>query len=65
MCSGSYEKMGISCFYRDGRDWVDHSRKFEGHQDRSWQSSVDGGMIGRDHERWQGMVLAQLLSCAV
>uniref|UniRef100_A0A8D0KWV4 SAFB1 factor n=1 Tax=Strix occidentalis caurina TaxID=311401 RepID=A0A8D0KWV4_STROC len=39
---------------QDGRDWGDHGRKFEGHQDRSWQSSVDGGMIGRDHERWQG-----------
>ncbi|XP_062366220.1 scaffold attachment factor B1-like isoform X4 [Cinclus cinclus] len=39
---------------QDGRDWGDHNRKFDGHQDRSWQSSVDGGMIGRDHERWQG-----------
>uniref|UniRef100_A0A8C6IR92 Uncharacterized protein n=1 Tax=Melopsittacus undulatus TaxID=13146 RepID=A0A8C6IR92_MELUD len=39
---------------QDGRDWGDHGRKFEGHQDRSWQSSVDGGMMGRDHERWQG-----------
>uniref|UniRef100_A0A8D2P7C7 RRM domain-containing protein n=1 Tax=Zosterops lateralis melanops TaxID=1220523 RepID=A0A8D2P7C7_ZOSLA len=39
---------------QDGREWGDHSRKFEGHQDRSWQSSVDGGMMGRDHERWQG-----------
>uniref|UniRef100_A0A8C9MQX6 SAFB1 factor n=1 Tax=Serinus canaria TaxID=9135 RepID=A0A8C9MQX6_SERCA len=56
------ESRGIPPQSRDGRDWGDHSRKFEGHQDRSWQSSVDGGMIGRDHERWQGMALAQLLS---
>uniref|UniRef100_A0A8D0FIZ1 SAFB1 factor n=1 Tax=Strix occidentalis caurina TaxID=311401 RepID=A0A8D0FIZ1_STROC len=49
------ESRGIPPQSRDGRDWGDHGRKFEGHQDRSWQSSVDGGMIGRDHERWQGM----------
>ncbi|NWU17921.1 SAFB1 factor, partial [Cephalopterus ornatus] len=48
------ESRGIPPQSRDGRDWGDHSRKFEGHQDRSWQSSMDGGMIGRDHERWQG-----------
>ncbi|XP_077188223.1 scaffold attachment factor B2-like isoform X2 [Paroedura picta] len=36
---------------RDGRDWGDHGRKLEGHQDRSWQ---DGEIMGRDHERWQG-----------
>uniref|UniRef100_A0A8C3PPC1 SAFB1 factor n=1 Tax=Calidris pygmaea TaxID=425635 RepID=A0A8C3PPC1_9CHAR len=47
------ESRGIPPQSRDGRDWGDHGRKFEGHQDRSWQSSVDGGMIGRDHERWQ------------
>ncbi|XP_077778042.1 scaffold attachment factor B2-like isoform X2 [Podarcis muralis] len=39
---------------RDGRDWGDHSRKLEGHQDRSWQGSVEEGIIGREHERWQG-----------
>ncbi|XP_065434476.1 scaffold attachment factor B2 isoform X4 [Chrysemys picta bellii] len=38
---------------RDGRDWGDHGRKLEGHQDRSWQGSADG-VMGRDHERWQG-----------
>ncbi|CAI5798883.1 scaffold attachment factor B1-like isoform X2 [Podarcis lilfordi] len=38
---------------RDGRDWGDHSRKLEGHQDRSWQGSVEEGIIGREHERWQ------------
>ncbi|XP_034973970.2 scaffold attachment factor B1 isoform X2 [Zootoca vivipara] len=38
---------------RDGRDWGDHSRKLEGHQDRSWQGSVEEGVIGREHERWQ------------
>ncbi|NXA42635.1 SAFB1 factor, partial [Eudromia elegans] len=48
------ESRGIPPQSRDGRDWGDHGRKFEGHQDRSWQSNVDGGMMGRDHERWQG-----------
>ncbi|OXB59937.1 hypothetical protein ASZ78_008073 [Callipepla squamata] len=48
------ESRGIPPQSRDGRDWGDHGRKFEGHQERSWQSSVDGGMMGRDHERWQG-----------
>ncbi|XP_051495594.1 scaffold attachment factor B1-like isoform X3 [Apus apus] len=48
------ESRGMPPQSRDARDWGDHGRKFEGHQDRSWQSSVDGGMIGRDHERWQG-----------
>lgn len=41
-------------FLRDGRDWGDHGRKLEGHQDRSWQGNVAGGVMGRDHERWQG-----------
>uniref|UniRef100_A0A8C8RTZ0 SAFB1 factor n=1 Tax=Pelusios castaneus TaxID=367368 RepID=A0A8C8RTZ0_9SAUR len=48
------EGRGIPPQSRDGRDWGDHSRKLEGHQDRSWQGSVDGGVMGRDHERWQG-----------
>ncbi|XP_071584047.1 scaffold attachment factor B1-like isoform X2 [Heliangelus exortis] len=48
------ESRGMPPQSRDGRDWGDHGRKFEGHQERSWQSSVDGGMMGRDHERWQG-----------
>ncbi|XP_075759201.1 scaffold attachment factor B2 isoform X2 [Pelodiscus sinensis] len=48
------EGRGIPPQSRDGRDWRDHSRKIEGHQDRSWQGSVDGGLMGRDHERWQG-----------
>ncbi|XP_029466749.1 scaffold attachment factor B2-like isoform X3 [Rhinatrema bivittatum] len=40
---------------RDGREWGgDHSRKLEGHQDRSWPHSVDGGLSARDTERWQG-----------
>ncbi|KAM6466175.1 scaffold attachment factor B1-like isoform 1-T1 [Liasis olivaceus] len=39
---------------RDGRDWGDHVRKFEGHPDRSWPGSVDGGAAGRDHDRWRG-----------
>ncbi|XP_071434508.1 scaffold attachment factor B1-like isoform X4 [Pithys albifrons albifrons] len=45
---------GIPPQPRDGRDWGDHGRKLEGHQDRTWQGNVDGGMMGRDHERWQG-----------
>ncbi|XP_069784551.1 scaffold attachment factor B1 isoform X2 [Narcine bancroftii] len=37
------------------RDWGgDHGRKREGHPERSWQGSMDGGMMGRDHDRWQG-----------
>ncbi|XP_025964080.2 scaffold attachment factor B1-like isoform X3 [Dromaius novaehollandiae] len=48
------EGRGMPPQSRDGRDWGDHGRKLEGHQDRSWQGNVDGGMMGRDHERWQG-----------
>ncbi|NXM25351.1 SAFB1 factor, partial [Oxyruncus cristatus] len=48
------EGRGIPPQSRDGRDWGDHGRKLEGHQDRTWQGNVDGGMMGRDHERWQG-----------
>ncbi|XP_053148579.1 scaffold attachment factor B1-like isoform X2 [Hemicordylus capensis] len=47
------EGRGIPPQSRDGRDWGDHGRKFEGHQDRSWQSNADGA-LGRDHDRWQG-----------
>uniref|UniRef100_UPI00398E55CD scaffold attachment factor B1-like isoform X2 n=1 Tax=Pristiophorus japonicus TaxID=55135 RepID=UPI00398E55CD len=36
------------------RDWSsDHGRKMD-HPERSWQGNVDGGMMGRDHDRWQG-----------
>ncbi|XP_064898269.1 scaffold attachment factor B2 isoform X2 [Columba livia] len=48
------EGRGIPPQPRDGRDWGDHGRKLEGHQDRSWQGNVAGGVMGRDHERWQG-----------
>ncbi|XP_053148576.1 scaffold attachment factor B1-like isoform X2 [Hemicordylus capensis] len=48
------EGRGLPPQSRDGRDWGDHGRKLEGHQDRSWQDSVDGGIVGRNHERWQG-----------
>ncbi|XP_071584050.1 scaffold attachment factor B1-like [Heliangelus exortis] len=48
------EGRGMPPQTRDGRDWGDHGRKLEGHQDRSWQGSVAGGVMGRDHERWQG-----------
>ncbi|XP_067824091.1 scaffold attachment factor B1-like isoform X2 [Heptranchias perlo] len=35
------------------RDWnTGHSRKMDGFHDRSWQGSMDGGMMSRDH--WQG-----------
>uniref|UniRef100_A0A8C6YR62 Scaffold attachment factor B1-like n=1 Tax=Nothoprocta perdicaria TaxID=30464 RepID=A0A8C6YR62_NOTPE len=59
------ESRGIPPQSRDGRDWGDHGRKFEGHQDRSWQSNVDGGMIGRDHERWQGMLRIKILNLSL
>ncbi|NWY05054.1 SAFB1 factor, partial [Nothoprocta ornata] len=48
------EGRGMPPQSRDGRDWGDHGRKLEGHQDRSWQGNVAGGVMGRDHERWQG-----------
>uniref|UniRef100_A0A8C0G827 Scaffold attachment factor B1 n=1 Tax=Chelonoidis abingdonii TaxID=106734 RepID=A0A8C0G827_CHEAB len=54
------EGRGIPPQSRDGRDWGDHGRKFEGHKDRSWQGSADGGIMGRDHERWQGTLTALL-----
>ncbi|XP_066492791.1 scaffold attachment factor B2-like [Tiliqua scincoides] len=47
------EGRGLPPQSRDGHDWSDHSHKLEGHQDRSWQGNADGGMMGRDHERWQ------------
>uniref|UniRef100_A0A8C9PP26 Scaffold attachment factor B n=1 Tax=Spermophilus dauricus TaxID=99837 RepID=A0A8C9PP26_SPEDA len=34
------------------RDWGDHGRRLE--DDRAWQGAADGGMIDRDHKRWQG-----------
>uniref|UniRef100_A0A8C3ST12 RRM domain-containing protein n=1 Tax=Chelydra serpentina TaxID=8475 RepID=A0A8C3ST12_CHESE len=58
------EGRGIPPQSRDGRDWGDHGRKFEGHKDRSWQGSADGGMMGRDHERWQGTLRLLLLIAA-
>ncbi|GCB63319.1 hypothetical protein scyTo_0009642, partial [Scyliorhinus torazame] len=40
---------------RDGRDWNnDHGRKIEGHPERSWQSTLEAGIMGRDPDRWQG-----------
>ncbi|KAM6369122.1 scaffold attachment factor B2-like isoform 8-T8 [Pluvialis apricaria] len=55
------EGRGMPPQTRDGRDWGDHGRKLEGHQDRSWQGNVDGGMMGRDHERWQGVEASRKL----
>ncbi|XP_008571288.1 PREDICTED: scaffold attachment factor B1-like [Galeopterus variegatus] len=34
------------------REWGDHSRRIE--DDRTWQGAADGGMMDRDHKRWQG-----------
>ncbi|XP_043442238.1 scaffold attachment factor B1 isoform X2 [Leopardus geoffroyi] len=34
------------------RDWGDHGRRIE--DDRAWQGAADGGMVDRDHKRWQG-----------
>uniref|UniRef100_V9KC19 Scaffold attachment factor B n=1 Tax=Callorhinchus milii TaxID=7868 RepID=V9KC19_CALMI len=41
---------------RENRDWAgDHGRKIDGPQERPWQGGMDGGgMMGRDHDRWQG-----------
>ncbi|XP_060640962.2 scaffold attachment factor B2-like isoform X2 [Anolis sagrei] len=48
---GGYERrlskgQGLPPASRDGRDWADHGRKMEVHQERSWAGGVD--------ERWQG-----------
>uniref|UniRef100_A0A2K5HNN4 Scaffold attachment factor B n=1 Tax=Colobus angolensis palliatus TaxID=336983 RepID=A0A2K5HNN4_COLAP len=32
-------------------DWGDHGRRED---DRAWQGMADGGMMDRDHKRWQG-----------
>ncbi|XP_049644006.1 scaffold attachment factor B1 isoform X2 [Suncus etruscus] len=37
---------------RGRREWGDHSRRMD--DDRTWQGAADGGMIDRDHKRWQG-----------
>ena len=34
------------------RERGDHGRRAE--DDRAWQGAADGGMMGRDHGRWQG-----------
>ncbi|OWK12256.1 SAFB, partial [Cervus elaphus hippelaphus] len=34
------------------REWGDHGRRIE--EDRAWQGAADGGMMDRDHRRWQG-----------
>ncbi|XP_029772317.1 scaffold attachment factor B1 [Suricata suricatta] len=34
------------------RDWGDHGRRIE--DDRAWQGAADGGLVDRDHKRWQG-----------
>ncbi|XP_077835494.1 scaffold attachment factor B1 isoform X31 [Macaca mulatta] len=36
---------------RGRRDWGDHGRRED---DRAWQGTADGGMMDRDHKRWQG-----------
>uniref|UniRef100_A0A8C2LDR3 Scaffold attachment factor B n=1 Tax=Cricetulus griseus TaxID=10029 RepID=A0A8C2LDR3_CRIGR len=37
---------------RGRRDWGEHSRRLE--DDRAWQGAADGGMMEREHKRWQG-----------
>ncbi|XP_040846660.1 scaffold attachment factor B1 isoform X7 [Ochotona curzoniae] len=37
---------------RGRREWGDHSRRLE--DERAWQGAADGGMVDRDHKRWQG-----------
>ncbi|XP_065774035.1 scaffold attachment factor B1 isoform X5 [Muntiacus reevesi] len=37
---------------RGRREWGDHGRRIE--EDRAWQGAADGGMMDRDHRRWQG-----------
>ncbi|XP_076415874.1 scaffold attachment factor B1 isoform X4 [Peromyscus maniculatus bairdii] len=34
------------------RDWGEHSRRLE--DDRAWQGAADGGLMEREHKRWQG-----------
>ncbi|XP_040097548.1 scaffold attachment factor B1 [Oryx dammah] len=34
------------------REWGDHGRRIE--EDRAWQGAADGGLMDRDHRRWQG-----------
>ncbi|KAM6218312.1 scaffold attachment factor B1 isoform 2-T2 [Rhynchocyon petersi] len=34
------------------RDWGDHGRRLD--DDRPWQGGAEGGMMDRDHKRWQG-----------
>ncbi|XP_055473748.1 scaffold attachment factor B1 [Psammomys obesus] len=34
------------------RDWGEHGRRLE--DDRAWQGAPDGGMMEREHKRWQG-----------
>ncbi|XP_062815928.1 scaffold attachment factor B1 isoform X1 [Anolis carolinensis] len=48
---GGYERrlskgQGLAPASRDSRDWADHGRKMEPHQERSWPGNMD--------ERWQG-----------
>ncbi|XP_076415871.1 scaffold attachment factor B1 isoform X1 [Peromyscus maniculatus bairdii] len=37
---------------RGRRDWGEHSRRLE--DDRAWQGAADGGLMEREHKRWQG-----------
>ncbi|KAM8765834.1 scaffold attachment factor B1 isoform 3-T3 [Rhynchonycteris naso] len=46
------ERHGRDSRDRGRRDWGDHGRRIE--DDRAWQGTADGGMIDRDHKRWQG-----------
>ncbi|XP_075401475.1 scaffold attachment factor B1 isoform X5 [Tenrec ecaudatus] len=37
---------------RGRRDWGEHSRRMD--EDRAWQGGAEGGVMDRDHKRWQG-----------
>ncbi|XP_069864290.1 scaffold attachment factor B1 isoform X1 [Dipodomys merriami] len=37
---------------RGRREWGEHGRRLE--DDRVWQGAAEGGMMDRDHKRWQG-----------
>lgn len=50
-------------FPRGRRDWGDHGRRIE--DDRAWQGAADGGMIDRDHKRWQGKAWLSAGVCLV
>uniref|UniRef100_A0A452DUI5 Scaffold attachment factor B n=1 Tax=Capra hircus TaxID=9925 RepID=A0A452DUI5_CAPHI len=45
------------------REWGDHGRRIE--EDRAWQGAADGGLMDRDHRRWQGEGLFSAVAASV